>query len=301
MTASRHSRPLRSFGFALFAVLAACVDTGGAVSSAQAAGSQEYEMEYQGMERSYRLYVPAGGGNQPRPLIVALHGGFGTGKNMEELTGFDITGGNAGFVVAYPDGVGRSWNAGSCCNPAMKKGVDDVGFLRAMVADIGRRTPIDTRRVYGTGFSNGSMMVHRVACEAPDLFKAIAAASGGIMVPNCGARTPIAALLIQGRADPRIPWDGGLFEGNYRPPVREIFSKLAARNQCAAKEETRQEGSASCVTRRGCAGNAEVRLCGVDGMGHQWAGGKELLPRLLGKGTRDYNASAEAVRFFQQH
>ncbi|PPE75755.1 polyhydroxybutyrate depolymerase [Solimonas fluminis] len=301
MVASHLSRPLRSLGIALLAALAACGGTGGVVSSAQAASSQEYTLSFQGMERSYRLYVPDGGGNGSRPLIVALHGGFGTGKNMEELTGFDLVGGNAGFVVAYPDGVGRSWNSGSCCGPALKKNVDDVGFLRAMVADIGRRTPIDTKRVYGTGFSNGAMMVHRVACEAPDLFKAIAAASGGIMVPNCSARQPIAALLIQGRADPRIPWDGGDFEGNYRPPVRDVFSKLASRNQCAAKEETQQDGSASCVTRRGCAGGAEVKLCGIDGMGHQWAGAKELLPRLLGKGTSNYNASQKVVQFFQQH
>ncbi|AXQ28354.1 polyhydroxybutyrate depolymerase [Solimonas sp. K1W22B-7] len=301
MVLSRFSRPLRSLAIGLLALTAACVDTGGALSSAQAAGSQEYEMEYQGIERSYRLYVPSGGGNQSRPLIVALHGGFGTGKNMEELTGFDLVGGNAGFAVAYPDGVGRSWNAGSCCGPALKKSVDDVGFLRAMVADIGRRTPIDTSRVYGTGFSNGAMMVHRVACDAPDLFKAIAAASGGIMVPNCSGKKPIAALLIQGRADPRIPWNGGDFEGNYRPPVRDIFAKLASRNQCAAKEDSQQDGSADCVVRRGCAGNAEVKLCGVEGMGHQWAGGKELLPRLLGKGTRDYNASQKVVQFFQQH
>ncbi len=300
MVASRLSRPLRSLGLALLAALAAC-GTGGGIPSAQAAASQEYEISFQGVDRSYRLYVPDGGGNAARPLIVALHGGFGTGKNMEELTGLDLVGGNAGFVIAYPDGVGRSWNAGSCCGPALKKSIDDVGFLKAMVADIGRRTPIDTQRVYGTGFSNGAMMVHRVACDAPDLFKAIAAASGGIMVPNCSGRKPIAALLIQGRADPRIPWDGGDFEGNYRPPVRDIFSKLAARNQCAAKEETQQDGSASCVTRRGCSGGADVKLCGVDGMGHQWAGAKELLPRLLGKGTNNYNASQKVVQFFQQH
>lgn len=295
-------RSLRSLSFALLAVLAACVDTGGTISTAQAAGSEEYELNYQGVDRSYRLYVPAGGGNQPRPLIVAMHGGFGTSKNMEELTGLDLVGGSAGFVIAYPQGVGRSWNAGSCCNPSMKKGIDDVGFLRAMIADIARRTAIDSKRVYGTGFSNGAMMVHRVSCEAPDLFKAIAAASGGIMVPNCSAtKKGIATLLIQGRADPRIPWDGGNFEGNYRPPVREIFTRLASRNQCAAQESNQQDGSANCVTRRSCAGGAEVKLCGIEGMGHQWAGAKELLPRLLGKGTRDYNASQKVVQFFQQH
>ncbi|HSW14890.1 MAG TPA: PHB depolymerase family esterase [Solimonas sp.] len=296
------SRPLRLLGFAVLGLLAACMDTSGRLSAAEAGdGTQTYDIDHQGVERSYRLYVPAGAGAQPRPLIVALHGGFGTGKNMEELTGLDMVGGGAGYVIAYPDGIGRSWNAGSCCGPSLKKGIDDVGFLRAMVADIGRRTPIDSKRVYGAGFSNGAMMVHRVACEAPELFAAIATSAGGIMVQNCNAKRPVAALLIQGRADPRVPFDGGLFEGNYRPPVREIFSRIANRNQCAAKEDTEQRGVASCTTRRGCSGNADVTLCGLEGVGHQWAGGKELLPRLLGKGTRDYNASQELVKFFSKH
>ena len=296
MVSSRLHRSLRNTGLALFAMVAACI----APTTATAA-SQDIAIKFQNLDRGYRLFIPDGPATQPRPLIVALHGGYGTGKNMEELTNLNLAGGNLGFVIAYPEGLGRSWNAGTCCNPSMQKGVDDVGFLKAMVADIAKRTPINPTRVYGTGFSNGAMMVHRIACDAPDMFRAIAVGSGGIMMPTCNGKKPISALLIQGRADPRIPWDGGDFEGNYRPPVRDIFTRLATRNQCAAQESSQQDGSANCVTRRGCAGGAEVKLCGIDGMGHQWAGAKELLPRLLGKGTRDYNASQRVVQFFQQH
>jgi len=301
----RPGRRLRLLGFLAVGILAACMDTTGRMSGAQAAdtsGSQEVEIEFQGMDRSYRLYIPGGQSSQPRPLILALHGGWGTGKNMEELTNFDSTAGNAGFVIAYPDGISRSWNAGSCCGKPMKEGVDDVGFLRAVVADIARRTAIDTKRVYGTGFSNGAMMVHRVACDAPDLFAAIAAASGGLMEQGCKSKRPISALLIQGRADPRIPWDGGIFEGNYRPAVRDVLANLAGRAQCSKEETvTTDQGVVNCVTRKGCAAGAEVTLCGLAGVGHQWAGGKELLPRLLGKNTSQYNSSVEIVRFFSRH
>lgn len=297
-------RSLRLLGLVAVGVLAACIDTSGRMTSAQAADSdsQSIEIEFQGMTRSYRLYVPAGKASAPRPLIVALHGGWGTGKSMEDLTNLDSTAGGAGYAVAYPDGVSRAWNAGSCCGKPMKEGVDDVGFLRAVVADVARRTPIDTKRVYGTGFSNGAMMVHRVACDAPDLFAAIAPASGGLMVQDCKSKRPTPALLIQGRADPRIPWDGGIFEGNFRPAARDVLASLAGRAQCSKEEAVvERKGVVQCVTRKGCAAGAEVTLCGLDGVGHQWAGAKELLPRLLGKGTTQYNASAEMVRFFSRH
>jgi polyhydroxybutyrate depolymerase len=301
--ARRPGRSLRVLGLLAVGILAACIDTSGRMTSAQAAdsGSQSIEIEFQGMTRSYRLFVPAGKPSAPRPLIVALHGGWGTGKSMEDLTNLDSTAGGAGYAVAYPDGVSRAWNAGTCCGKPMKEGIDDVGFLRAVVADVARRTPIDTKRVYGTGFSNGAMMVHRVACDAPDLFAAIAPASGGLMVQDCKSRRPTPALLIQGRADPRIPWDGGIFEGNFRPAARDVLANLASRAQCSKEETVENRGLVQCVTRKGCASGAEVTLCGLDGVGHQWAGAKELLPRLLGKGTTQYNASAEMVRFFSRH
>jgi polyhydroxybutyrate depolymerase len=302
-SARRPGRSLRLFGLIAVGILAACMDTSGRVTSAQAAdsGSQSIDLEYQGMTRSYRLYVPAGKSAAPRPLIVALHGGWGTGKSMEDLTNLDSTAGGAGYAVAYPDGVSRAWNAGTCCGKPMKEGVDDVGFLRAVVADVARRTPIDTKRVYGTGFSNGAMMIHRAACDAPDLFAAIAPASGGLMVQDCKSKRPLPALLIQGRADPRIPWDGGIFEGNFRPAARDVLANLAGRAQCSKEETVENKGVVQCVTRKGCAAGAEVTLCGLNGVGHQWAGAKELLPRLLGKGTTQYNASAEMVRFFSRH
>lgn len=295
MIASRLHRSLLRAGLALLAMAA------GFVPAATAAETQEFVVRYQNADRSYRLFVPDGTAAQPRPLIVALHGGYGTAKNMEELTSLNLAGGQLGFVVAYPEGLGRSWNAGTCCNPSMQKAVDDVGFLKAMLADIAKRTPINPARVYGTGFSNGAMMVHRVACDAPDLFRAIAVGSGGPMMPTCNGKKPISALLIQGRADKRIPWEGGTVDGSYRPPVLEVFKKLAARNQCPPQEVTMPDGVAKCVSHKGCAGGTEVWLCGIDEMGHQWAGAKEITPLLLGKGTNGYVASLRIAQFFQSH
>ncbi|MGQ0503179.1 MAG: alpha/beta hydrolase family esterase [Panacagrimonas sp.] len=297
---SRWRTPLLCLG--VMSLATACLS---AYSGVQAASeeSEEREIKSGTLEREYRLFVPPGYDKaKPAPLIVALHGGLGTGKIMEEMSGLDQTAGPAGMIVAYPSGIGRGWNSGRCCGGPMEKKIDDVGFLRDLIADVKSRYAIDANRVYGVGFSNGAMLLHRVACEAPELFKAIAPVSGGIMVDNCAAKTGLAVMMVQGRADQRIPWSGGTFDDTYRPSIKEIVTSLRVRNRCSAEEEVvRDHGIVKCTTLKGCPSGHDVTWCGLDGVGHQWPGGKTILPRLLGKNTEEFKASAEVVKFFQAH
>ncbi len=263
----------------------------------------EYEIRSGGLERSYLLYVPKSyQAGKPMPLLVALHGGWGTGENMEEVSGFDRVADARGVIVAYPDGISRAWNAGTCCAKPMENKVNDVAFMANLVADIKTKVAVDDKRVYGAGFSNGAMMVHRAACEQPEIFTAIASVAGGIMTPSCKPTRGTPTLLIQGRDDPRIPWDGGSVEDSFRPSVKAVVGLLAARNGCSTEGTVSlQNGAVSCTTLKGCAAGNDVQWCGLTGVGHQWPGGKTLLPRLLGKNTDQYNAATQIVDFFLRH
>lgn len=119
------------------------------------------------------LYVPDGLPAQA-PLVVMLHGGFGSAAQAERAYGWDRLADTAKFAVAYPDGLGRAWNAGGgCCGRSAADGVDDVGFVAAAVSDIARQVDVDPKRVYATGISNGGMMTYALACRTA-LFAAIA-------------------------------------------------------------------------------------------------------------------------------
>src|SRR5690606_41449164 len=79
----------------------------------------------------------------------------------------------AGFIAVFPNGLSparsgmlATWNAGACCARARDEQVDDVGFLRAVLADVKRRIRVDASRVYVVGMSNGAMMAYRIACQA---------------------------------------------------------------------------------------------------------------------------------------
>src|SRR3546814_3925399 len=92
----------------LLVTIAAC-----ATSSVASGASDENTINFGGYERHYVVHKPAGIGDRAVPLVVALHGGVGTGKIMEDQTGLDAVADQHDFIVVYPDGVGRAWNAGS--------------------------------------------------------------------------------------------------------------------------------------------------------------------------------------------
>jgi polyhydroxybutyrate depolymerase len=261
-------------------------------------GTETFTFKTGGHERSYEVYRPASArGNDKRPLVVALHGGFGTGEIMAEQSRFNAVADRAGFIVAYPDGIARAWNAGRCCAKPMKEKVDDVGFIKAMITRIAADYPIDRSQVFGTGFSNGAMMVHRIACEAPEVFAAIAPVSGGVMLERCDSGRGIPTLMIQGKLDKRIPWDGGTVEDSYRPSMSALVEMLGKRNGCGAQaKQLQKRGQLACYRQEGC--KAALEWCGLDEVGHQWPGGKTLMARFLGPNTQAFDASQGIWAFF---
>src|SRR4029078_4838594 len=99
---------------------------------------------------------------------------------------------STGFIVVYPNGLNASWNGGSlCCGQSRMDGVDDEGFLRALVARMQRDACIDARRIYATRLSRRGALAHLLACRAADLFAASAPVSMGNGTIPCQPSRPI--------------------------------------------------------------------------------------------------------------
>src|SRR3972149_1418671 len=139
-------------------------------------------IRFDGLERTYLLHVP-GGFPQGRPagLVFVLHGGGGTGRNMEQMTQFSGLPAREGFIAVYPDAVERNWNdARDAPNiQAQRENVDDVGFIGALIALLTREFGIDPRRVYSTGISTAAFMSQRLAGGLSDRVAPDAARGGG--------------------------------------------------------------------------------------------------------------------------
>jgi polyhydroxybutyrate depolymerase len=91
--------------------------------------------------------------------------------------------------------------------------VDDVGFLRALVARFATEHGADRARVFATGISNGGQMALRLALEAPELVRGVAPVAASLPAErnmDCRpAGRPVSVLIMNGTADPMNPFGGG--------------------------------------------------------------------------------------------
>lgn len=239
------------------------------------------------------------------PLVVMLHGGFGSGAQAEKAYGWDGEAARNHFVVVYPDGVDHAWNVGGgCCGTPASTGVDDVAFLTSMVAAIEREVPIDPSRLYATGISNGGMTAYRLACDT-GLFAAIGPDSATLLGP-CPSPAPVSVLHIHGTADRNIPYDGGPGDGYAHidgPAVPALNARFRAVDDCAAPAVTTAGAVTTSVA--ACPGGRTVELITIAGAGHQWPGSadKPVLQQLLGLDTPStaLNATSTLWTFFAAH
>jgi polyhydroxybutyrate depolymerase len=215
-------------------VLAGCAAPVSAAPHGFTEGSTVHAMSFGGLDRSYRLYIPAGLPT-PAPLVVMLHGGFGSAQQAERAYGWDQLADSAKFVVAYPDGVGRAWNVSGCCGRPAQENIDDVGFITAVVNDISGNVGVDAKRVYATGISNGGMMSYTLACNT-GTYAAIGPDSA-TQLDACESPHPTSVMHIHGTADRLIRYGGGPGMGVAHidgPAVPDLNSFWRNVDQCGA-------------------------------------------------------------------
>jgi polyhydroxybutyrate depolymerase len=231
------------------------------------AGSFDLTLQSGGYTRTYHLHVPSQyKSTEPMPLVINFHGWGSNGLEQDEYTGMSAKGDQAGFITIHPDGIDNSWNAGSCCGTAAAQQIDDVGFARDLVKSVSAAYCVDAARVYATGFSNGGYMSHRLACEASDVFAAVAPASGLIGIDDCKPPRPVPVIQSQGTVDPLVPYRNAKASNDY----------WVAYNKCSASSVVYRKGVATCTAHTACAADATVEWCEVKGMGHAWPTGNYL-------------------------
>lgn len=238
-----------------------------------------------GLARTYNLFVPSKVPAGPRPLVVALHGYTYTGASFEQSTNLDAGAAKAGAFVAYPDGIGNSWNAGTCCMTAAANGVDDVSFIAAVIHDVAAWRQVDRNRIAVAGYSNGGLMAYRFACERSDLVDVIDVDAGTFVGPTCAFTRPVSLLHLHGLADATVPFKGTTsteFDAFGFPAVKGPVSAFMSFDTCTGTSTSLYNGRSDDTIWQatGCPAGSYVQLVTSQNMGHLWPTGSANLTKL---------------------
>jgi polyhydroxybutyrate depolymerase len=256
-------------------------------------------LQDQGQQRTYYLHTPPSyQPGHPMPLVLAFHGSGEQGKTLADFTGLNQIADQQGFIVAYPDGIGKKWNVSG----KAETGEDNVAFVDAFMAHLRQIRSIDANRIYVTGISNGGILAQKLACERPNQIAAFATVAASLpdqFTSHCQTNTPISLMMINGTADSVVPWNGGappkVQVGRQLsiPSVPSVINFWQQRDGCAAppKVEPSPNDRVEISRYDSCRAGSEVVLVALKGAGHVWT-----------KSGGQYIDSGKAVwDFFQRH
>jgi len=166
-----------------------------------------------GVTRTFTAMLP---GVRPAPFVIALHGGRQAGEDLAMRTSWPALAKREDFGVVFPDALNRTWadfrSAEMRRGRTPPDGTDDVAFIAALIAKYVGDGSADPRRIYITGVSNGGAMTMTLVCAHADLFAAAASVIMNLAddpAAVCHPSRPVPMLMMNGTADPLIPYEGG--------------------------------------------------------------------------------------------
>jgi polyhydroxybutyrate depolymerase len=283
------------------------------------------EITHDGYNRTWLTYIPKNYSKaKAYPLVIALHGGGGTAKQLMNSTKkrFNTLADTEGFIVVYPQGVKKSWNDNNKRDQngfARKENIDDVGFIGKMISKLQSKYNINSDAVFACGISNGGLMSQTLAMELSEKIKVVgmvAATFGKDEVDKVTAASPFSILFIHGTKDPIIPYTEGditvfkktrghvlgieksiaymcSLNGNSLEPIVTKLANVSVKDNMTSEHLKYLNPENQSL---------KVELIKVINGGHSWPGAKKkkrLLKKITGATTQDFNACNKLWEFFK--
>lgn len=257
---------------------------------------------YDGQARSYKLYVPASyTPGTAVPLVLNLHGYGSNNTQQMAYANFRPIADTANFLILAPlgiaDGTGTAhWNAN------WATGVDDIGFINALIDTVSANYTVNQSRVYSTGMSNGGFMSLTLAGQLDDRIAAVASVTGTMSILQIPANTltrAVPVMQIHGDNDPTVAYNG---DANFLS-VDSVLNYWVGHNNCttapvftAVPDINTNDGcTAEKYEYLGGDDNSEVVHYKIIGGEHTWPGAFTI-----GVTNQDFNACVVIWEFFSR-
>lgn len=243
------------------------------------AGKSVARFEVDGVGRAYNVRLPSAVESSGRklPLVLLLHGFSGNATSIEGYSGFGALADKEGFILVTPEGLGSpaGWNCGFV--NLGRQGIDDSKFLSELLNKVTKDYPVDPKRVFIAGHSNGAMMANVLGGLRTDKVAAIACMAGVIGVGRTEKRTMpdpkgrLSVLHIHGKDDRVVAYDeqsNALLGGVSAPDaVRWWADKIGIKSSPTKSSFAKYQSVTYSDSK------STVELISIPGWGHDWPTG----------------------------
>ena len=228
------------------------------------------------VKRKYHIFVPTNVPDRPLALLVLLQGGDAGSWPFAQQDRWEQLAEEEGVIIALPVGKRKGSNEGAWQLNTDAQSRQDIDYIEAMIDDISASHPIDSSKVYGVGYSLGSMFSYELACQMSTRFAAIASFAGTMPVSpkSCEPQRNVPIMHIHGVQDPIIAygntWDWKAWDsvGTMRD-IPSLVQFWRDRYKCRNENETESESSRH-IVHDSCDQNARVEHYRLETVGHWW-------------------------------
>ncbi|WP_165231046.1 alpha/beta hydrolase family esterase [Aquisphaera insulae] len=282
-------------------------------------GLQSFGIKAVGRTWNTVVHVPAKDPGKPMPVVLVLHGSGGDGASMLERTRWIRKADENGFLAVAPDAYPqdpargpdfltnpRMWNAGQFDPDSPRAAIDDVAFFRVLLDELPRHYRIDESRIYVAGHSNGAGMTFRLATELSERFAAIATVGSICWIKNPKVPKPMPTIFLSGMMDPLVPVRGGIsvlpWGKRTTVPVADTLDDWARALGCPPKPRVSERRENGMYFEYGPGrGGSLLAAHLIDGQGHNWPGGRSIVPGILGPDNRRVDATDMIWDFIRRY
>lgn len=283
-------------------------------------------IEHGGFERTFDYYVPPSyDGSEAISVVFSFHGLGGDPAGQQLLTRLAFLAEDEGFIAVFPasttlegdhealpalPNANKQWNIGLPRSLQYFEGVDDVGFVEAIIDYLTGKYNIDKTQVFATGFSNGAMFSYYLAAKIPDKIAGIGAVGAGTPLNLAAMKDklkPVPVIIIMGTEDPIVPYEDR--EGSFMSAeataafwveINGINTEPEVEYLDPIKDDDPTRIRRTLWT-NGVDG-AAVILYTVEGGGHTWPSGHQYYPvEFIGLTSQQMDGSAAIWKDFVEY
>ena len=213
--------------------------------------------------RHYRIHMLDGATG----ALVFAHGFGGSAKGTIDNSGLLRIAESHGLSLVALKSAAKDWSIANAPSKVTQTGIDEVGYVDAVMADISVTHGLKASESVFVGFSAGAMMTWTVACELGDMFAGFVPIAGVFWAPepeSCPA-PPVSVVHLHGRSDEIVPLEGRKVMDTHQGNVAKVVEMYADHGEFRFDGHVQGDGLACDEYRNST--DLRLELCLFDG-GH---------------------------------